>query len=139
MCVYEYGRQLDLYLGIDSYENILQRSLTIVDPLAGELTWNDPAPHRFKSPSTLYEPSQRRLGYRYSYDLLGLGASIPGWTLSSGDTRLLWTACIRTSSMLLSPSNLEGQTRNWNIGFPSPRSERHPDTSQYLVRVFMST
>lgn len=43
-CVYtEYGRQLDLYLGIDSYENILQRSLTIVDPLAGELTWNDPA------------------------------------------------------------------------------------------------
>lgn len=69
-CVYtEYGRQLDLYLGIDSYENILQRSLTIVDPLAGELTWNDPAPHRFKSPSTLYEPSQRRLGYKYSYDL----------------------------------------------------------------------
>lgn len=69
-CVYtEYGKQLDLYLGVDSYDNILQRIVPIVDPLAGELTWNDPAPHVFSSSSTLYEPSQRRLGYKYSYNL----------------------------------------------------------------------
>ncbi len=69
-CVYtEYGKQLDLYLGVDSYDNILQRIVPIVDPLAGELTWNDPAPHVFSSPSTPYEPSQRRLGYKYSYNL----------------------------------------------------------------------
>lgn len=69
-CVYtEYGKQLDLYLGVDSYDNILQRIVPIVDPLAGELTWNDPAPHVFSSSNTLYEPSQRRLGYKYSYNL----------------------------------------------------------------------
>lgn len=69
-CVFtEYGKQLDLYLGIDSYESVIQRGVSIIDPLAGELTWNDPSPRRFDSLNTLYEPSQRRLGYKYSYDL----------------------------------------------------------------------
>ncbi|TNJ28639.1 Ser/Thr protein phosphatase PP1-1 [Giardia muris] len=53
---------------VEKYENIIQRTMGIIDPIAAELTWNDPLSTEFE-PAEGFMPSQRRLGYLYGYSL----------------------------------------------------------------------